>query len=744
MKKFIRLSFYLLATIIAFFVSSNIHADIIVVNKDGGVPSSGINFDLIHNFTPDDDFGVPSLFKKHMIVMGHGAGDPGAQGSGTNEATFNRTELLPLLQKYASQLKYSKIYFYDPSRDMYQDSVHDKGAYTIDNYESVTEFHLDSSRSTSAHGGHVIVHPTQVTDKNRDLAQVVNKYVGLNPSYAGNGGLSLRSDLLNLSVLRYRGISYRLVEMAFISNPNDVAKLRSNLEAFAKEMVERITGERITPDIQASSIDYFAALDNQMKISGWFESSKATTTGYPFLYVLDRDGNELTRYPITLTNRADVASKYPALPDAGKHGFSLTVNIPDYLRGKQIYFKAGKSSDSRGDQLNYEVYFTKGFKLDPVVKTGNIDEYKNTKNNVEVRGWFFDSRLSNQGVPYLFVYDENNQEVKRIALILSNRVDVQASYRTWSTSLKSGFDAKFTVDDKYRGHKLHFVAKNLTSDQKSTIFEIPLNGTYQVQDFVQASSLDQATYNDGKLKLRGWHYNERNNTGYRFLVLTDKANNQVVKKVKYQGINRADVTRLYGDSAKNSGFDVTIDLAANEQGKTYLVKSIITEDEQGNKVISEQSFKNLVDVEQTTPLDPNQSNGKTDKLYRVYNKNSGEHLYTASLGEAKHLINLGWKDEGVAWNLPESGTPIYRLYNPNSGEHFYTANQAEYENVAKAGWNKEGIVFHSDLNKKTPIYRLFNPNADGAGSHHYTVNQAERDNLVKLGWKNEDIAFYGA
>lgn len=744
MKKILRLSFYLLTTIIAFSVCSNIHADLIVTNKDGGVPSSGINFDLIHNFTPDDDFGVPSLFKKHMIVMGHGAGDPGAQGSGTNEATFNRTELLPLLQKYASQLKYSKIYFYDPNRDMYQDSVNDKGAYTINNYESVTEFHLDSSRSTTASGGHVIVHPTQVTNTNRDLAQVVNKYVGLNPAYARNGGLSLRSDLLNLNILRYRGISYRLVEMAFISNPNDVSKLRSNLEAFAKEMVERITGERITPDIQASSIDYFAAIDNQMKISGWFESSKATTTGTPYLYIIDREGNELARYPITLTNRPDVANAYPDLPEAGKHGFSLTVNIPDILRGKQIYFKAGKSSDSRGDHLNYEVYFTKGFKLDSVVKTGNIDEYKNTKNNVEIRGWFFDSRLSNQGVPYLFVYDENNQEIKRIALTLTNRVDVQAAYRTWSTSLKSGFNAKFTVEDQYRGHQLHFVAKNLTSDQNNVIFEIPLNGTYQVQDFVQASSLDQATYKDGKLKLRGWHYNERNNQGYRFLVLTDKATHQVVKKVNYQGINRADVTRLHGDTAKNSGFDVTIDLSANEQGKTYLVKSIITEDEQGNNILSEQSFKKSVDVAQTTPLDPDQSNGKTDKLYRVYNKNSGEHLYTASLGESKHLINLGWKDEGVAWNLPESGTPIYRLYNPNSGEHFYTANQAEYENVAKAGWNKEGIVFHSDLNKKTPIYRLFNPNADGAGSHHYTVNQAERDNLVKLGWKNEDIAFYGA
>lgn len=136
---------------------------------------------------------------------------------------------------------------------------------------------------------------------------------------------------------------------------------------------------------------------------------------------------------------------------------------------------------------------------------------------------------------------------------------------------------------------------------------------------------------------------------------------------------------------------------------------------------------------------------KTDSisLYRVYNPNSGEHLYTSSKKESDILSSLGWKFEGIAWKSAVSGTPVYRAYNPNSGEHFYTLNTQEYNHITANGWKKEGIAFYSDNNKGQNIYRLFNPNSKGAGSHHYTTNLAERNYLISIGWKNENIAFYG-
>lgn len=77
---------------------------------------------------------------------------------------------------------------------------------------------------------------------------------------------------------------------------------------------------------------------------------------------------------------------------------------------------------------------------------------------------------------------------------------------------------------------------------------------------------------------------------------------------------------------------------------------------------------------------------------------------------------------------------IYRLYNPNSGEHFYTASFDEQKNLVSLGW-------YSDDAKEIPLYRQYNPNAE-AGSHSYTTSKAEKDNLVKAGWRAEGISWY--
>lgn len=131
-------------------------------------------------------------------------------------------------------------------------------------------------------------------------------------------------------------------------------------------------------------------------------------------------------------------------------------------------------------------------------------------------------------------------------------------------------------------------------------------------------------------------------------------------------------------------------------------------------------------------------------LYRVYNRNNGEHLYTKSQAEAQGLISVGWTNEGIGWYGGESqGHAVYRLYNAASGEHFYTLDEGEYNSVAAAGWNKEGIAFYSADDTGIPIYRLFNPNARDAGSHHFTTEKAENDWLVTVGWRAEIVAFYG-
>lgn len=140
--------------------------------------------------------------------------------------------------------------------------------------------------------------------------------------------------------------------------------------------------------------------------------------------------------------------------------------------------------------------------------------------------------------------------------------------------------------------------------------------------------------------------------------------------------------------------------------------------------------------------------GSTDQsetiMYRLYNPNSGEHLYTASLNEMTTLVaQYGWRDEGVGWIAPtHSNTPVYRLYNPYSGDHHYTVDANERDQLVKIGWRDEGIGWYSDDQKGQPLYRQFNPN-EVVGTHNYTADKHENDVLVSLGWRAEGIAWYG-
>ena len=116
----------------------------------------------------------------------------------------------------------------------------------------------------------------------------------------------------------------------------------------------------------------------------------------------------------------------------------------------------------------------------------------------------------------------------------------------------------------------------------------------------------------------------------------------------------------------------------------------------------------------------------------------------------EYLDGIGWNYEGIGWIAPsESERPVYRLYNKNGGEHHYTVDPAEKTMLVSLGWNDEGIGWYSaqdaegdPLENAAPLYRQYNPNAY-ANNHNYTTSRAENDWLVSLGWKAEGIGWYG-
>ena len=149
------------------------------------------------------------------------------------------------------------------------------------------------------------------------------------------------------------------------------------------------------------------------------------------------------------------------------------------------------------------------------------------------------------------------------------------------------------------------------------------------------------------------------------------------------------------------------------------------------------TLNNIIETYNLTQYDTPDSS--SSPMYRLYNKSTGQHLYTLNAGEKNYLSTVGWKYEGIAWQAPNSGQPVYRLYNPNNGDHHYTMAQSEINFLTPLGWRYEGLSFYSGGSK--PIYRLFNPN-ETIGTHHYTLSSVERDSLTPLGWRYEGIGFY--
>ena len=129
----------------------------------------------------------------------------------------------------------------------------------------------------------------------------------------------------------------------------------------------------------------------------------------------------------------------------------------------------------------------------------------------------------------------------------------------------------------------------------------------------------------------------------------------------------------------------------------------------------------------------------TYPVYRAYRADKDDHFLTGSLAEYDALPD-DYSREGVAFDGADSAAVVYRLYNPNAGQHMYTTDYKEAESLVKAGWMAETVTFAS-AREGTPVLRLYNPNS---GSHHWTTDPAERDMLVDAGWREEYADWYAA
>lgn len=180
---------------------------------------------------------------KHLVICGHGQGkaayDPGAVNArlGVTEAGKVR-ELAKLMAKYSgSNIDYiteQNVYDYKSIASL------GKG------YDSITELHFNSFNG-SARGTEVLIQSSLTADK-EDLA-----ILSVLSRHFQNRGVKKVDWLYNANEAEKRGYPYRLVEIAFIDNEEDMRVFEAKKEELAQGLVSAITAKEVKPIVSAPS-----------------------------------------------------------------------------------------------------------------------------------------------------------------------------------------------------------------------------------------------------------------------------------------------------------------------------------------------------------------------------------------------------------------------------------------------------------------------------------------------------------
>lgn len=206
---------------------------------------------------------------KILLISGHGAGDPGAQGCGYSEANLTR-ELVnlvaPKLRSYGITVD-----VYDQNRNAYADAQ--RGLLRPGTYDYVFEIHFNAG------GGHgTEIHITTI-----EAGDAVEKAVLKNlEAYFTNRGVK-RTDFSVIRTLKNQGVSSALLETCFIDSKVDMNTYQAHKSKIAEAIASGIAqgfGMNKKAEMaktkgweQHGSEYMYVCEDGSYKKSGWLKLS---------------------------------------------------------------------------------------------------------------------------------------------------------------------------------------------------------------------------------------------------------------------------------------------------------------------------------------------------------------------------------------------------------------------------------------------------------------------------------------
>lgn len=169
---------------------------------------------------------------KHIIIAGHGDGDPGASGYYKSERA-SIIDMVDAIRQVIAKYNLEKKFEIIDSFNVYKRNDFAKNQAKYKKAKTVTEIHLNAFNKESR-GAEIIFGAGFKPDAyDVRLEKMLRKYFTWRRYIASD-------NYQNPREAKRRGINYRLIEYAFCDNKKDIDIYNKNLEKLALETVEAL------------------------------------------------------------------------------------------------------------------------------------------------------------------------------------------------------------------------------------------------------------------------------------------------------------------------------------------------------------------------------------------------------------------------------------------------------------------------------------------------------------------------
>lgn len=519
----------------------------------------------------------PDVARTHNVYGAVRSGFKTTLKLGDRIAGLNQVQVI---SRYTDDVKgngRSVDYWFAPVTINQNNNAHLDGVTTEKNYLRLTGWHATNLAANKPYHYIIVI---DRTENNREVGRLLVRNPGNRPDVAkaypdvrgaAHSGFSAYFPLNELN------LNHQLQVISRYSGAND-----GNSDYVDYWFGPITSGNKVN---QGYLDSYDLSSGHQLTVTGWHLTGLAGLESHHFLILFDQTTNQqVGQVAPVVINRPDVARAFPGINQAAYAGFTanFALNRVHLVAGHTYAVVSRYSTDSagNGDQGQYTDCWLAPFTLNHHGAAW-LDSIKMTDNGLRVAGWLASDQSLNKPYPYVIVLNDD-KEIDRSPLTLTDRPDVGRRYRQVYHSQKSGFSAFIKLNPaQVTGHLRMILRFSGRADGNSDYLDL-LDQSLASND----GHFDVVTVNQNRLYVSGWHASDQSaGKPYQWLIFVDQDGHELYRQ-RVLDINnpRPDLAnkRSFILGAGQAGFKLGFTIPNQLHHHTVRVIHRYTDDPQGN------------------------------------------------------------------------------------------------------------------------------------------------------------------